>query len=147
MAKYVTKKRVVVLAVAALAIGVGTTAFAYFTSAGAGTGTATVGAPSAIQLSSPSVGDLYPGGADVPVTVTIHNQGGGAQHVGTVSGTVANGTGGCLGTWFAVDSVVYDDTLAPGASDTVSTNMRMADSGTDQTVCQGQTMTINWSSN
>jgi hypothetical protein len=147
MAKYVTKKRVIVVAVAALAIGLGTSAFAYFSSNGAGTGSASVGSSSAIQLSSPSVGTLYPAGADVPVTVTIHNPGSGAQHVGTVSGAVADGTGGCVGTWFQVDSVVYNATLAAGTSDTVSTKVRMLDSGTNQNACQGQSMTVNWTSN
>ena len=61
MAKYVTKKRVIVVAVAALAIGLGTSAFAYFTSTGSGSGTATVGSSSAVELTSLSVGPLYPG--------------------------------------------------------------------------------------
>jgi hypothetical protein len=46
-----------------------------------------------------------------------------------------------------VDSASYAATLAAGASDTVSTNVRMLDSGSDQDVCQGKSMTINWSSN
>lgn len=146
MAKYLTKKRVIAVAVAALAIGLGTSAFAYFSSTGSGTGSATVGSASTVQLSGSPVGTLYPGGTDVPVTVTIHNAGSGAQYVGTVSGTVANGSGTCVGSWFQVDDVVYDDTLAPGASDTVSTNVRMLDSGTNQNDCQGQSMTINWTS-
>ena len=132
MAKYVTKKRVIVVAVAALAIGLGTSAFAYFTSTGSGTGTATVGASSAVQLSSPSVGPLYPGGADVPVTVTIHNPGGGSEYVNQVSGSVADNSG-CLGAWFQVDSVSYAATLAAGASDTASTHVRMLDSGRTRT--------------
>jgi hypothetical protein len=147
MAKHVTKKRVILIAVAALAIGLGTSAFAYFTSSGSGSGSATVGSASTVELSGSPVGTLYPGGADVPVTVTIHNVGSGAQHVGTVSGTVADGTGACVGSWFQVDDADYDGTLAPGASDTVSTHVRMLDSGTDQNDCQGQSMTINWSSN
>jgi hypothetical protein len=145
MAKH-GKKKVLVLAVVVLAITLGTGAFAYFTSTGSGTGSATVGSSSTIQLSSPSVGTLYPGGADVPVTVTMHNPGGGAEFVNQISGSVAN-NGGCLGTWFQVDSASYAATLAAGATDTVSTNVRMLDSGTDQGVCQGKSMTINWSSN
>jgi hypothetical protein len=86
MAKYVTKKRVIVVAVAALTIGLGASAFAYFTSTGSGTGSATVGSSSAVELSSASVGPLYPGGADVPVTVTIHNPGSGSEYVNHVSG-------------------------------------------------------------
>ncbi|HEY7602918.1 MAG TPA: hypothetical protein VH760_01565 [Gaiellaceae bacterium] len=146
MAKYMTKKRAVVLAIAALAVGLGTGAFAYFSSTGSGAGTATVGSSAAVQLSSPSVGPLYPGGGNVPVTVTIHNPGGGSEYVNQVSGSVADNTG-CLGSWFQVDSVSYAGTLAAGASDTVSTNVRMVDSGTNQDLCQGKSMNITWSSN
>ena len=146
MAKYLTKKRVIVVAVAALAIGLGTSAFAYFTSTGSGTGTATVGSSSAVQLSSPSVGPLYPGGADVPVDVTIHNPGSGSEYVNHVSGSVADNSG-CLGSWFQVDTVAYAGTLAAGASDTKTTNVRMLDSGTNQDACKNASMTINWTSN
>ena len=90
MAKYVTKKRVIVVAVAALAIGLGTSAFAYFTSTGSGSGTATVGSSSAVELTSASVGPWYQGGAQVPVDVTIHNPGGGSEYVNHVSGSVAH---------------------------------------------------------
>ena len=146
MARHVTKKRVLVIAVAALAIGLGTSAFAYFTSSGNGSGTATVGSATTVELSGSPAGTLYPAGGNVPVTVTIHNAGSGAQYVGTVSGSVET-DGLCLGSWFEVDDVAYDDTLAAGASDTASTNVRMLDSGTDQNACQGKTLTIDWSSN
>ncbi len=52
MAKYLTKKRVIVVAVAALAIGLGTSAFAYFSSTGSGTGQATVGSSTNVTLAS-----------------------------------------------------------------------------------------------
>ena len=146
MAKYVTKKRVIMVAVAALAIGLGTSAFAYFTSTGSGTGTATVGSSSAVQLSSPSVGPLYPGGADVPVDVTIHNPGSGSEYVNHVSGSVADNSG-CLGSWFVVDGFDYTNTLAAGTSATVQTNVRMLNQNLSQDACQGKSMTINWSSN
>lgn len=146
MAKYVTKKRVILVAVAALAIGLGTSAFAYFTSSGNGSGSATVGSSSAVELSSASVGPLYPGGADVPVTVTIHNPGSGSEYVNHVSGSVAD-NGLCLGTWFQVDGVDYAKTLAAGGSDTVSTNVRMVNQNVSQDACQGKTLTISWSSN
>jgi hypothetical protein len=148
MAKHVTKKRVILIAVAALAIGLGTSAFAYFTSSGNGSGSAAVGSAATVELSGSPVGTLYPGGPDLPVTVTIHNAGSGSQRVGTVSGAVANANSGtCLGSWFVVDSVDYNQVLAPGASDTVSTTVSMPDSGTNQDACQGQALTINWSSN
>ena len=133
----------VIAAVAALA-SVG--AYAYFTASGSGAGTATVGESSGILLSSPLVGDLYPDGADVPVTVTIENPGSGAQYVDTVSGVVED-NGACLGAWFEVDDILYQDTLAAGASDTADTVIRMVDSGTNQDACQGETVDITWSSN
>ncbi len=146
MRKRLTKKRLVLAAVAALAIGLGSGAYAYFTSTGSGTGTAAVGSSSTINLSSAAVSGLYPGGADVPVTVTISNPGGGAEYVGTISGSVVD-NGACQGAWFQVDSVAYNATIAAGGLDTKATKVRMLDSGTNQNVCQGKTMTINWSSN
>lgn len=121
-------------------------AYAYFTSTGSGSGTATVGSSSAIQLSGSPAAQLFPGGADAPVTVSIHNPGGGKEYVGTISGTVAT-NGGCVGSWFTVDSVAYDASVDAGATVTAGTNVRMADSGTDQDACQGKSMTINWTSN
>jgi len=148
MKKLIASKKGIVALLATLTVvaiaAVGS--FAYFTASGAGTGSTTVGHSSAIQLSSPTVGDLYPGGADVPVTITIHNPGSGAQHVGTVSGTVADNLG-CLGSWFVVDAAVFNGTIGAGASDTAPTHVRMLDSGTSQNVCQDKTLTINWSSN
>jgi hypothetical protein len=146
MAKYVTKKRVIVVAVAALAIGLGTSAFAYFTSTGSGTGSATVGSSSAVELSSTSVGPLYPNGVNVPVDVTIHNPGGGSEYVGHVSGSVADDDG-CLGSWFQVDGFDYNGQLAANASAQVQTNVRMVNVNASQNACQGKSITINWSSN
>jgi hypothetical protein len=146
MRKHVTRKRLILAAIGAVAVALTTGAFAYFTASGTGTGTAAVGSASTVNLSSGSVSGLYPGGADVPVTVTIANPGSGSQHVGTVSGSVAD-NGSCLGDWFEVDSVAYDGTVAAGGSDTTSTDVRMLDSGTNQNACQGKTMTITWSSN
>jgi hypothetical protein len=146
MAKYATKKRVIVVAVAALTIGLGASAFAYFTSTGSGTGSATVGTSTAVQLSSPSVGPLYPGGADVPVTVSVHNPGGGNEYVNQITGSVAT-SGSCLGTWFVVDPINYAAEVAHGATNSAPTNVRMLNVNASQDACQGQTLTINWSSN
>lgn len=134
----------VIVAIAGVMAAVG--AYAYFTNAGTGTGSATVGTSSGVTLSGNAVGLLYPGGVDRPVTVTITNPGSGGQYIGTVSGTVAD-SGGCDGDWFEVDSVAYDGTLAPGASDTANTVVRMLDAPTNQDACKNLTMTINWSSN
>ena len=141
------KKRLIVLAAVLVVALASVGAYAYFTASGSGSGTASVGSSDAIELTSPLVGDLFPGGADVPVTVTISNaDGGGAQHVGTVSGVVQT-NGSCLGSWFVVDDVAYADTIAAGGSDTAATVVRMLDSGSNQDACQGLTMNIAWSSN
>jgi hypothetical protein len=146
MAKYVTKKRVIVVAVAALAIGLGTSAFAYFSSTGSGSGSATVGTSTAVVLSSPSVGPLYPGGADVPVTVSIQNPGGGNEYVNQITGAVPN-NGSCLGSWFVVDPINYAAEVTHGATVTASTNVRMLDAAANQDACKNASMTINWTSN
>jgi hypothetical protein len=82
------------------------------------------------------------------VTVTVHvsNPGSGNQLVNDISGTVPN-NGACLGSWFQVDTKHFATTVAAGAAPTTTTKVRMIDSGTNQDACQGQTMSINWSSN
>lgn len=151
-----TRKKLAVIAGGLAVIAFAGAAFAYFTNSGSGTGSASVGESSEIALSSPLVGDLYPDGADVPVTVTISNAAGsGAQYVDTVSGVVetddngtpSDATDDCLGSWFEVDDIIYQDTIAAGGSDTAGTNVRMNDSGGNQDACQGDTLTITWSSN
>jgi hypothetical protein len=144
--KLKSKRTVVLLGVLAVAVFASVGAYAYFTASGSGSGTASVGSSSGILVSSPLVGDLYPDGVDVPVTVTIENPGDGSQFVDTVSGVVED-QAGCLGSWFEIDDITYQDTLAAGASDTADTNIRMIDSGTNQDACQGLTLDIDWSSN
>ena len=133
----------IVLAVAMSAIG----AFAYFTAAGSGSGDAEVGAATPVVITSDAnPTDLYPGGVDESVAVHVENPGDGQQFVNDVSGTVQN-SGGCLGTWFTVDTIDLDANIAPGATVDTSTAVRMNDSGTNQNACQNQTLTINWTSN
>ena len=134
---------VAVLAIAMSAIG----AFAYFTAAGSGTGNAEVGAATAVVITSDAnVTDLYPGGGDESVDVHVNNPGSGQQFVNDVSGTVAD-NGGCLGSWFEVDTVDLNANIAPGATVDATTAVRMNDSGTNQNACQNATLTINWTSN
>jgi hypothetical protein len=147
--RFFTRKRsiisgvVAIVAVAAIAFG----AYAYFTSSGSGSGNATVGTTSNIQITNDTpVAQLYPGGADVPVTVHLHNPGGGNEYVADVSGMVAD-NGGCLGSWFVVDTKHYNAEVNHGATNDTTTNIRMLDSGTDQSACENATLTINWSSN
>jgi hypothetical protein len=145
MKKFFGKKRTLALAVVAV-LAVAGAAFAYFTANGSGSGSATVGSSTPVTLSGDAVGALYPGGADATATVSIHNGGSGTQHVGTISGAVAD-NGSCLGSWFVVDPIAYNADLAGGASDSATTHVRMTETGTNQDACQGKSMTINWSSN
>jgi hypothetical protein len=136
-------KRIVLLATTTLVIGLAASAYAYYGSAGAGTGDATVGTGSDIVLSSDPVTDLYPGGADVPVSVHVTNPGGGNELVGRITGTVADNHG-CLGSWFVVDPIPVNTVVGPGDTVDTETNIRMLDSGGLQDVCRNRTMTINW---
>jgi hypothetical protein len=140
------KKRVLVgLTIAMLAVA--GAAFAYFTSSGEGTGKATVGSSSTIALSSDAITGLFPGGAAVPVTVHVHNPGGGAEFVNTISGTVAD-NGECKGSWFTVSPITYkEDVGAEASGPDAKTTVTMTDTGGNQDACQGLGMTINWSSN
>ena len=138
------RRALALLAVAIVAIAAPLGAYAYFAAAGTGSGSATVGSSTGIELSSAAgdvTGTLFPGGADVPVTVHVKNAGSGAQYVGTVSGSVED-DGLCLGSWFAIDSVDVKSDLPKGASTTASTKLRMLDSGTNQNACQGKTLKI-----
>jgi len=147
MKKFLVSKKGVSALIATLVVAIAAVgAYAYFTSTGSGTGSATVGTSTAVQLSSPSVGPLYPGGADVPVTVSVHNPGGGNEYVNQITGSVAT-SGSCLGTWFVVDPINYAAEVAHGATNSASTNVRMLNVNASQDACQGQTLTINWSSN
>jgi len=134
---------VAVLAIAMSAIG----AFAYFTAAGSGSGNATVGAATAVVITSDvNATGLYPGGGNKSVAVHVNNPGSGQQFVNDVSGTVAD-NGGCLGSWFVVDTIDLNANIAPAATVDTTTNVRMNDSGTNQNACQNATLTINWTSN
>ncbi|HEU4973095.1 MAG TPA: hypothetical protein VFT35_14345 [Gaiellaceae bacterium] len=134
---------VAVLAIAMSAIG----AFAYFTAAGSGSGNATVGAATGVVITSDVNGtDLYPGGGDESVDVHVNNPGSGQQFVNDVSGTVAD-NGGCLGSWFQVDTIDLNANIAPGDTVDTTTALRMNDDGTNQDACQNKSLTINWTSN
>ena len=142
-----TKKGLALLAVLVVAAVAAIGGYAYFSSTGSGSGTAGVGSSTPVTLSSAGVTGLYPGGTSVPVTVSIQNTGGGNEYVDTISGTVADNAG-CLGSWFTVAPVTYQNTVAPGKTVSASpTTVTLNESGSNQDACQGKTMTINWTSN
>jgi hypothetical protein len=147
MKKHLSKKRVVLAAIVVVALAIASgVAYAYFTATGAGTGNATVGSSAGLTITSTAVSGLYPGGADVSVPVQVVNGTNANEYVNVLSGTVAT-NGGCLTAWFVVDSKTVTTAVNKGATLNTNTNVRMLDSGTDQTLaCAGKTMTINWSS-
>jgi hypothetical protein len=141
-----TRKKLAAIAGGLAVIAFAGAAFAYFTNVGSGDGSATVGTSEEIELSGDVVDLLYPGGADASVTVTIHNPGEGTQYVGTVSGVVED-NGDCDGAWFEVDSFDYNAELAPDATDTQDTDVRMLNADESQDACKDLVMAITWSSN
>src|SRR5215472_6219788 len=84
MQRFMSTKRIVVLAVAAVAIVASVAAYAYFSASGSGTGTASIGSTSAISLSGSVSGALYPAGAAASVSVVATNTGSGSQYVNTI---------------------------------------------------------------
>jgi hypothetical protein len=150
MRKHLSKKRVVLAAIVVVALAIASgVAYAYFTATGTGTGSATVGSSAGLTITSDAITGLYPGGADVPVTVHITNSTGANEYVNQLSGAfVTSGT--CVTAWFVVDPKTVTATVNKGATLDTSTKVRMLDpsTSTDQTAaCAGKTMTINWSSN
>ena len=142
-----SKKGLVLLATMVAAVVAAVGGYAYFTSTGSGSGAATVGSSSSIQIGNDTpAAQLYPGGADVPVTLHLLNPGGGNEYVNDVSGSVAD-NGSCLGSWFVVDTKHFAAKINHGQMATASTSVRMLDAAANQDACQGVSLTINWSSN
>ncbi len=150
MRKYLTKKRVVVLAVAALAVGLGTGAYAFFTASGTGNGSATVGTATGITLSATTTGAPTPGGATGDVDITVHNGGSGAQYVGSVTvGAITDTDANCDTSAFSVspNPISVAQTLAPGADAHVHTTLSMADNNANQDDCKGDSLNLALTSN
>ena len=85
MKKYVTKRRVALLAGLAVAASFAVAGYAYFTNNGSGTGSASVGTSSGIVITNDNQSaDLFPGGPAVTVDLHLNDPGAGNQYVGTV---------------------------------------------------------------
>ncbi len=148
MKKFLTKKTAAILAVLAVAVIGAFGAFAYFTADGSGTGSASVGDASAIQLSGSVAQNLYPDGPGRDVTIVVTNPGTGAQFVDEVAlDGVDASNGGCDTSVFHMANVPVGADLAPGASTTVHGTLFMDDNGDNQDDCQGNSLTLNLSSN
>jgi hypothetical protein len=154
--KKLSRRTWILLGVVAVAAVAAIGGYAYFSAVGSGTGPFTTGSASGILLSSTTVGPLYPtsgnnfvpqdtGSTGTLIPLTLKNVGGGAQYVGTVTGTVGT-IGSCNGPAnFAVAPVVVNATLAPGTYGYTS-SVQLVESGGDQNACQSGAFTITWSS-
>jgi hypothetical protein len=142
-----SKKALVLLAVAVAAIAaVG--GYAFFTNSGSGTGSATVGSSSAITISGTSTDALYPAGPAVDVTITVTNPSAGAQKVDTVHFTGADDADAtCDTSVFSMPNVPVGVDIPAGESTQVTGHLSMADNGQNQNSCQGDALTLNFTSN
>jgi hypothetical protein len=157
-----SKKGIALLAALVVAIVAAVGAYAYFTNSGSGQGTASVGSSSAIAITGSTAGNLYPAGPARTVSITLHNTGAGAQHVATTSldsisssdplcDTSLNSAGSAF-TFVnpvAVNADLAADNAAAGGPDetTVTGSLQMNDTGVSQDDCQGEALTLHFSSN
>jgi hypothetical protein len=118
--RLVTKKRILVLAALLIFAVAAVAGYAYFTANGSGSGTATVGTSSNIVLHGSTVGTLYPG-ANVSISFTADNPGGGTERLGTI---YLAGVKACTGSGSS-----WDPSLNSGAGG-------CSNSGTEQTTCE-----------
>lgn len=123
-------------------------AYAYFTAGGSGTGTASVGTVTNIELSGSTTGTLYPEGPAGDVAITVHNPGSGSQYVDKVQlAGVDPSDASCDATAFSMPEVTVGQTIAAGGSVVVHGALSMADNGSNQNDCQGNSLTLNLTSN
>jgi hypothetical protein len=120
MKRFLTKKKIALVAVAGVSAVAAIGAYAYFTANGTGSGTATVGTSSSLTLNGSTTGTLYPGGT-VSVSFTVDNPSSGHQELGTI---YLAGVKACTGA-----SSSWDTSLNSGAGG-------CSNSGTEQTTCE-----------
>ena len=153
--RYLTKKRAAILAVVA-AMAFSAAAIAYFTGGGSGTGSATVGTSStALITQTNTLAALYPATSQ-PVNLDIKNTGTGSQfvnkvHLDSISADAAHAacdvSSSGANAAFTMADVNVGQTLAAGATASVSGTLAMNDTGVSQDSCQGATLTLTFSSN
>jgi hypothetical protein len=132
-------------------------AFAFFTTTGSGSGTAKVGKlASTIELRGSTTGELFPGGAAVPVTVHVKNKGTGSARVESVSlssieadsehsSCVTSITGEHPA--FTMAAISVNKTLAQSEEVETTGSLQMNDTGVSQNGCQGAALTLKFVSN
>jgi hypothetical protein len=144
------KRRVLPVAIALMAIiALSGVAYAYWSSSGTGTGSATVGTSellTAAQVGGPTTG-LVPNGSTHNVVVTVHNPASFSQSFAAIAITVHAATlpAGCDPLWFPVVNPTIGAPVVVGAGLTSAQytgTIAMTDSGTNQDVCQGASITL-----
>jgi hypothetical protein len=146
MKRFMTKKVLVLLAVAGAAVALSVGAFAYFTAGGSGSGSASVGTSANFNITATSPAAVYPGTSS-PFMITVSNPGSGHQYVDTVSLASVDPVAGCDVSVFTMAPVVFQEDLAPGASDTKPASLAMANLASSQDGCKSKSLSLNFSSN
>jgi hypothetical protein len=123
-------------------------AYAYFSATGSGTASGSVGSASAVTLSGSTTGNLYPDGPGRNVAITITNPGAGAEYVNKVHlASVDPSNALCDDTAFSMPDVTVQQMIAGGGNLVVHGTLSMADNGSNQDDCQGNSLTLNLTSN
>ncbi len=165
MKLFSSKKRVAAIgALTAVTLVGGGMAYGYWTDSGEGDTTVTAGTSAGytVTFGATTGGDLSPGGPTNSTSVTVANEGTGAQQISSVLVSVATDTGGtwtagaCSADDFSVNSEAAGDpaealgalvTLAPAGSAGDETaalpvTIQMVDTGLDQEDCKGVTVPL-----
>lgn len=149
--KRISRKGLVFGVSAGVALGLTGAAFAFFTSTGTGTGSGNVGTANNVTVVGTETTPLFPGGVTGIVTFTASNSGSSPEqlsgiHLTTVTPDSAHS--GCTmsyGDFSMADVVVPTQVLPAHASNVAVTptgTLVMADSTSNQDLCQGATLTL-----
>lgn len=150
-----TKKRIAIGALGLLVVaGV---AVAYFSTSGSGSGNAEVGNATAIVVESTTAANLYPLKSEPApnTTITVKNEGKGVQKVKEVEASSITVDGphksaGCEEEWFKFEPVEVEEELEPkgnsGSSTTAQGTLWLENISTNQSACEGATVTVHYTS-
>jgi hypothetical protein len=147
--KKLSRRTWILLGVVAVAAVAAIGGYAYFNVVGGGAGNANVATAGPLSITNDTPGGaIAPDGPPVPVVVRLGNTGGSALYVGTITGTVRDGSPtNCSGSWFTVAPIIVNGFVPTGAS-TQSTTISMPyNGGVNQTACAGGQLIIDWTSN
>jgi hypothetical protein len=162
MRKFITKRRAAALSFVAV-LAITGAAVAYFTSSGTGTGTASVTAGSSnLTYVTTSITAMYPGDSSQPFTVTVSNNSTTQkEYVNGVSAYITTDQAGCTGSDFLLNGSAAPSDLAHavalgwtgkdlaangGSAVTAGDTIQFNDTSSNQDVCKGASVTLNYTS-